>query len=84
MSNRLYPPAYPNRCKSCNAEVFWIPSAAHGRLMILDFKPVSTGSILVRGDKAHVVSLDAIPEEGELRYVSHFATCPNADQHRKK
>lgn len=23
------------------------------------------------------------PEEGVLRWVPHFATCPNADQHRR-
>jgi hypothetical protein len=54
-------------CKSCNAEIAWVKSAG-GKMM-----PVDKNRVTV------------ITPEGNLITggLSHFATCPNAAQHRK-
>jgi hypothetical protein len=59
-------------CRSCGAAILWVVTHPGGKRMPLDVPPV----------KRFVV------EDGEAyqrdTYVSHFATCPNAAQHRKK
>lgn len=54
------------RCKSCRAQIIWLPTEA-GRAMPIDADTVAPG--------------DEEYEPG--KHVSHFATCPNAAQHRK-
>lgn len=54
------------RCRSCNAEVYWIQTAT-GKKMPVD-AAVDGG-----------VAPGLHPGQG----VSHFATCPHADQHRR-
>jgi hypothetical protein len=60
----------PSFCKSCEAKITWVKTAA-GRPMPLDFP----------GEKRVVVQ-DGIGYVLDT-YISHFATCPNADLHRK-
>ena len=63
------PPSQPlQRCSSCNAEILWIRLSS-GRSMPCD------------PQRASVVTLEGTIISG---YGSHFATCPNAAQHRKK
>ena len=70
-----------SRCKSCQRPIRWVKAQATGKVMPLDQAPVATGNIVIIDDQA-VVFADA----GELwemyphhdRYVSHFATCPEA------
>jgi len=56
--------------------------------MPLDAEPTAAGNIVVHYDTdrgarvASVVGPEAEPTQ--LHYVSHFATCPNANDHRKK
>jgi len=56
--------------------------------MPLDAEPSAAGNIVIRYDKARGRSLAAVvgPERflDHLHYVSHFATCPDADNLRKK
>ena len=56
-----------SRCKSCNREIVWIKMKS-GKAMPVD-----------------VPALTVITEDGDTikAYTSHFATCPNANQHRK-
>jgi hypothetical protein len=57
------------RCRSCNAKIIWFKTEA-GKNMPVD---------------ADTVEPDDDVEELDLsRHVSHFATCPNANQHRHK
>ena len=56
-----------SRCKSCNKEIIWIKMKS-GKAMPCDM------------DKVIVVTEDGDTVTG---YISHFATCPNANQHRK-
>ena len=62
--------------------------------MPIDADPVDDGNVIFTGrmvanDREVTrpeVRVEAQPpmfEDGEPRYLSHFATCPNADEHRK-
>lgn len=84
------PPGAPlsATCGSCDAPIVWamLPS---GKLMPLDATPVPDGNIAARrfdnGD-LHARALKTGDElvEGERRGTSHFATCVNAAQHRRR
>jgi len=82
-------------CKSCGAEVRWAVSESTNKRMPLDYRPSLDGNIALRdgedpfGDRyARVIGnrevLDQMRAEGASLYTSHFATCPNAKQHRSK
>lgn len=68
-------------CNSCGAAIRWATGAKSGKPIPLDVAPVVAGNIELRGETAHYVTPDhnAIGQ----RFVSHFATCPQAAQHRK-
>lgn len=68
------------RCKSCGAEIEWVRTTK-GNNMPLDPIPVAGGNIemLING-RAQVVE----PDEDKIRSVSHFATCPEAQSHRRR
>lgn len=59
-----------SKCKSCGADIYWIQMVS-GKMMPVDAKEKK----LVR-----------IKNRGEIitAYEPHWATCPNADKHRKK
>jgi hypothetical protein len=64
------------KCRSCGAYIVWLKTKA-GKNMPVD------------ADSLDDVDLEA--EAGEMPlfdpsagHISHFATCPNADQHRRK
>lgn len=65
-------------CKSCGASIIWMVMESTKRPHPFNAKPVTgwheTG--LTFGDARVVTS-------GRY-YVSHFATCPNAKEHRKE
>jgi hypothetical protein len=56
------------RCRSCDALIVWFKTAT-GKNMPVD-EPTTLPT-----DAAHQLDLK--------RHKSHFATCPNANQHRK-
>lgn len=68
-------------CKSCGAEIFWMKTVA-GKSMPLDRKPVMGGNISLGFGTDHLAYV-VESHPGIERYVSHFATCPSAKQHRK-
>ena len=72
-------------CKSCGAKIVWIKTQ-NGRSMPCNEEQVEyhtkdgevvRGNIIKDGGSALVPIVDGIG------YVSHFATCPNADKHRR-
>ena len=72
-------------CKSCGAGIIWAKTIK-GATIPLDAEPTKTGNIVIEDGNALVYNNpDAIAPRlrSEPRYVSHFATCPNADEHRK-
>lgn len=60
------------KCKSCGAEIEWIKTDK-GKNAPIDAKPIKVWS-QTRGGAWMLID----------GHVSHFATCPNANQHRKK
>ena len=57
-------------CKSCGAQIRWVTMTS-GKKMPLDMPPQMV--VCVTGDCGFITD----------GYTSHFATCPQADQHRK-
>jgi len=66
------------RCRSCGEPILWVEMAATGRKMPLDVLPVPAGNVVLGPDgRARVLGKGE--DAGETpRYVSHYATCPQA------
>lgn len=72
----------PSICRSCGAKILWVELGSTRRMPV-DAEPVEGGNVLLRGGFAEIIK----PQEvlpGTPLYKSHFATCPHADQHRKR
>lgn len=63
---------FTQTCKSCGQPIRWVSTEA-GNAHPLDAKPEKRW-VVDRNDVGRVVEV----------YVSHFATCPNANQHRSQ
>lgn len=84
-------------CRSCGAEIWWAHTTA-GRLIPVDSEPVDDGNVVATGRQTQQSTVSnaivtrpevKVEEPGlfpddRLRYVAHFATCPNADEWRKR
>lgn len=82
-------------CRSCKAPVLWVTMIGSGKPNPLDPAPDPKGNILVvAGAKRQrlglmVTSLRdddvrvAAEAAGASRYLSHFATCPDREHHRR-
>lgn len=60
------------RCRSCGAKIRWTRTAA-GKLMPLDYEPSPRGTVVLTSSSRR-----------EVKYISHLATCPQANLHRRK
>lgn len=77
-------------CATCGAAIRWVVTE-HGKRMPIDVSPVNDGNIVLRerlGQTPIAVVLTggmfgAIEQPKGARYKSHFATCPQAAQHRR-
>lgn len=74
-------------CGSCYAPIWWATSRVGGKRIPMDDKPTPNGNLYVWGctDQGRPV-VDYIGKGDRVatvRYTSHFATCPNADRHRR-
>lgn len=66
----------------CGARIRWPKNPKTGRGMPVDYDPRPDGNIAIEGGIAVVLSADrAKVYEGE-KFLSHFATCPNAPSFR--
>jgi hypothetical protein len=74
-------------CRSCSAPIRW-GTTYEGARIPLDFDAAATGNIrwfddgridVLNAKRARVYRQLGVP-----LYVSHFATCPNAAQHRRR
>lgn len=70
-----------SKCRSCGAPVRWVVTV-NGRRMPIDPHPSDDGNMVLRSGVAYVVKPDEAPDEA--RWISHFATCPNAKRHRRR
>ena len=82
-------------CKSCGAKIVWIKTQ-NGRSMPCNEEQVEyqknyRGSALIVTKDGEVARGNIVKDSGSalapivdgIGYVSHFATCPNADKHRR-
>ena len=76
--------AEQGECRSCGAFIKWAVTEK-GKRIPLDPIPRDIGNIvLVRAADGRKVARIEQPHTGRPAYVSHFATCPEAERHRKK
>lgn len=66
-------------CQSCQQEIIWAKTV-NGKRMPIERN--DDGNLVVVNGVAHVIRKGEEPVAGMHRYVSHFATCPNAPAHR--
>jgi hypothetical protein len=80
-------------CRSCRAEIWWAETLA-GKRIPVDAEPAPDGNVVLlregHGEAPPVVRVTSqaqadtlIPDVG-TRYVSHYATCPQAAEWRKR
>jgi hypothetical protein len=67
-------------CSSCGAEIIWAKTES-GKAMPLDAAPSASGNLILTDGVVKHVGRGFV---GCSKYTSHFATCAQADQHRKK
>jgi len=81
------------KCRSCGAQIIWIKTKA-GKNMPCNAKLVSfrypkegeKGTqriVLAHGEVVSVIEEDSDKADGQ-GYISHFASCPNANKHRRR
>jgi hypothetical protein len=68
-------------CRSCQAPIRWEMTDS-GKRIPLDPEPVENGNLRF-DDHVHVI-VTAYADDPMPRYLSHFATCRDADAWRKK
>ena len=69
-------------CRSCGAAIYWTHTD-RGKRIPLDVAPKKNGNIIIRDGRAHYVGIFDQVGEHEATFVSHFATCRDADQWRR-
>ena len=73
-------------CSSCGADIIW-HKTIKGRPIPLDREPTLRGNVIISEEGTALVYRDpsaiAPRYADEPRYLSHFATCPNAETHRR-
>jgi hypothetical protein len=71
-----------SECRSCHAEITWAVTTA-GKRMPLDNRPTPDGTVVIDPDGRARVLARADLQFARLRFTPHWATCPNADAHRR-
>lgn len=81
------------RCEFCTRQVKWLVMAMSGNRNPLDPEPdrdrgnvyiMESGQGAGKGLQLSGPLLDAARNEGLTLYISHWATCPKADEARKR
>lgn len=75
-------------CRSCGAEIVWAETV-RGKRQPIDPLPVEKGKIVLREREgkaplAIVVDVDPLPGMSEPKHLAHHATCPDAEQWRRR
>lgn len=75
-------------CRSCHEPVKWVTMADSGKANPLDAVPVENGNIEVSLEEGREVGRVVPSKEDRLfpvpLFTSHFVTCPQAKDWRKK
>lgn len=66
-------------CKSCGARIVWAVTEIERRGIPVDEQTNMAGNLIFVADGNAV----RVVPPGQGKYISHFATCPNAKKHRK-
>lgn len=71
-------------CRSCENKILWLMTTK-GKLIPLNACPVRDGNMVIEnhGSGLLAVAFQPLIHGSHQRYVSHFATCPDADDWRK-
>jgi len=75
-----------DKCRSCGAPIKWVVTQKNRRMPV-DLEPVEGGNIELhpQGEfRPPLAVYHSIRPPGIKYYISHFATCPKAEQHRRK
>lgn len=73
-----------SRCRSCDAPVLWARTVT-GKLIPLDTEPSDGGNLVLDDGRALIYDHTTSNEMfAPPLYVSHFATCPQADRWRRR
>jgi hypothetical protein len=67
-----------DKCKSCDADIFWARASKSKKWMPLDAIRIGHGVRFVMDDDA--LAYTTTVGQG---HPSHYATCPSAQRHRK-
>lgn len=72
------------RCRDCDAEIVWAENRTTRRVAPINAEPVEGGNIVLHGDGTYSVDggILTMPDTNGLYYVSHFVTCPKAEERR--
>ena len=73
-------------CRKCPAQVLFVRSGKNPKQWLpLNAEPTPEGTIVIRDDgHGYVVAPMVDVDPFQLRYTSHFATCPQAATFRRK
>lgn len=72
------------RCRACEAEIFFAKTE-RGKWIPIDAKPNLDGNLEIIAGGSPILALPVAPLlPPAKRYKSHFATCPNAGQFRRR
>lgn len=83
------PSPQPTQCRTCRADIFWAVTPA-GRRMPVNAQPDPAGLLVLSLPKSGELQLDTWRADEpshappRRRWTSHFATCAQAGQHRRK
>jgi hypothetical protein len=70
-----------NVCRTCHAEIVWAWTR-NGSRIPLDVDPVPGGNLTVDTSSGGPVVTYVDADPAVVRHVSHYATCPDAAEHR--
>lgn len=69
-------------CRSCGAPITWKTYDRTGKQIPLDREPRADGNLVVEGKTCR--QADQLLDREKTRFVTHFATCPDAEDWRTK
>jgi hypothetical protein len=77
---------YPlDRCKSCDAPIFWAVAEVSLKSLPIDPQPAPNGNLQIidKDRRPPIVRSLRVAERFAKKglYITHFVTCPFADQH---
>ena len=94
MTRRAKPVTEWAKCRSCGADILWTKWERSGKSMpvdaVPDMRPPDRGGgnlvLTLRGGEHGELLVEKAPADVDPkrnRYTSHFATCPEAGEHRR-